>query len=71
MNITNDVLTFYDGNVYMWLEHTSSIMRKAGVKGFNDQVELTSGDTRVIARSLMMLAEKSDRFDFAGKNKSN
>jgi hypothetical protein len=59
MNITNtNVLQFDDGNVYMWLEHDSSIMLKACTKGYNDPVELTSFQAKEIAKSLMELADK-------------
>jgi hypothetical protein len=60
MNKNNEVLTFDGGNVYMWIEQNSSIMLKAAVKEFNDPVELTSEEARLIAKSILTLAEQLD-----------
>jgi len=61
MNKNDNVLTFDDGNVYMWIEQESSIMLKAAIKEFNDPVELTAEEARTIAYSLLTLAEKMDQ----------
>ena len=42
-------------DVYLWLEHDSSIMLKA-ITRFGDPVELTAEDARVIAASLLEMA---------------
>jgi hypothetical protein len=60
MSDNNEMIELDNGNVSMWIENESSIMFKAAVKGYNDPVELTIDEARVIAESLLSLAERLD-----------
>jgi len=63
MDDKGDLIKFDNGNVYMWIEFESSIMLKAAVKEFNDPVELTVDEARIIAKSLLALADKLDNLN--------
>ena len=49
----------YENEVYMWIEHGSSVMLKA-ITSHGDPVELTSDNARELGKMLIKAAERLD-----------
>jgi len=61
VNEKSPVKEFADGDVYFWIEQSSSIHMKAASKG--DPVELTANEARKIGEALIAAAAELEKLD--------
>jgi len=63
VNEKSPVKAFADGDIYFWIEQSSSIHIKAAARNYGDPVELTAHEARRIGEALIETAAELEKLD--------